>query len=119
MGATAEVFSLALPRSRSLPGTPLRPPDSNNSSGTVAVTIDEKFFDSLLGTIFQKLGPPQLKLSQLQPQTPWQPAAFEAQCDNVVVLNPDADNVKTRGQFAGGKIIPPLAFTGTYPLLTQ
>jgi len=85
----------------------------------VTVTVDEKFFDSLLGTIFQKLGPPQLKLSQIQRQTPWQPAVFEGQCDNVVVLNPDGGNVKTSVQFAGGKINAPLAFTGSYRILTQ
>src|SRR5436305_10518601 len=37
---------------------------------TCALPIfDEKFFDSLLGTIFSKLGPPQLKLSQNQSQS--------------------------------------------------
>jgi hypothetical protein len=120
LGAVGTAYFLGMPRARSLPGVPLKPPDPNAlTTGTVTVTIDEKFFDSLLGTIFQKLGPPQLKLSQLQPQTPWQPAAFEAQCDNVVVLNPEGDNVKTRVQFAGGKIIAPLAFTGSYRILTQ
>jgi len=52
-------------------------------------------------------------------QTPLQPAAVEAQCDNVVVLNPEGNNVRTRVQFAGGKIIAPLAFTGSYRILTQ
>jgi hypothetical protein len=103
-----------------LPGTPLKPPDpSAVTTGTVTVTIDEKFFGSLLGTIFQKLGPPQLKLSQIQSLAPMQPAAFQAQCDNVVVLNPEGNNVKTSVQFAGGKITAPLAFTGSYRILTQ
>ena len=65
VGALATAYFLGAPRSRNLPGTPLRPPDNSvDTSGTVAVTIDEKFFDSLLGTIFTKLGPPQLKLSR-------------------------------------------------------
>jgi hypothetical protein len=120
LGAVATAYFLGAPRARSLPGEALRPPDPNaGTSGTVSVTVDEKFFDSLLGTIFRQLGPPQLKLSQRQPQTPLLPAVFEAQCDNVVVLNPEGGNVKTRVQFAGGKIIAPLAFTGSYRILTQ
>lgn len=120
LGALATAYFLGAPRSRSLPGAPLRPPDPNaGTSGTVTVTVDEKFFDSLLSTIFRQLGPPQLKLSQSQLQTPLQPAIFEAQCDNVVVLNPEGGNVKTRVQFAGGKIIAPLAFTGSYRILTK
>jgi hypothetical protein len=120
LGAVATAYFLGVPRARTLPGTPLKPPDPNAATtGTVTVTIDEKFFDSLLGTIFQQLGPPRLKLSQLQPQAPIQPAAFEAECDNVVVLNSEGNNVKTRVQFAGGKIIAPLAFTGSYRILSQ
>lgn len=120
LGAIATAYFLGAPRARTLPGVALKPPDPNAvTTGTVTVTIDEKFFGSLLGTIFQKLGPPQLKLSQIQPLAPMQPVAFEAQCDNVVVLNPEGGNVKTGVQFAGGKITAPLAFTGSYRVLTQ
>jgi len=67
VGGLATVYFLGSPHTRGLPGTPLRPPDaSGNTAGTVTVTIDEKFFDSLMGTIFSKLGPPQLKRSQNQ-----------------------------------------------------
>jgi hypothetical protein len=120
LGAIATAYFLGAPRARTLPGVALKPPAPNEmTTGTVTVTIDEKFFGSLLGTIFQKLGPPQLKLSQIQPLAPIQPAAFQAQCDNVVVLNPEGGNVKTSVQFAGGKITAPLAFTGSYRILTQ
>lgn len=47
------------------------------------------------------------------------PAAFQADCDNVVVLNPEGGNVKTGVRFTGGKIIAPLAFTGSYRILTK
>src|SRR5207244_13348962 len=53
VGVLATVYFLGSPRTRGLPGTPLRPPDaSGDTTGTVPVTIDETFFDSLLGTIF-------------------------------------------------------------------
>ena len=120
LGALATAYFLGAPRGRALPGVPLKPPDRNaDTSGTVAVTIEEKFFDSLLGTIFDKLGPPQLKLSQLEPQSAIQPASFQASCNNIVVLNSERGNTKTGVRFTGGKIVAPLAFSGSYSVLTR
>lgn len=100
-----------------LPGTALRPPDANTgTTGSVSVAIDEKFFDALLGTIFQQLGPPQLKLSQVG-SSPFQSAAFQEACNNVVILNQQSGDVKTSVRFTGGKIVAPLAFTGSYSVL--
>src|SRR5438309_6517416 len=124
LGAIATAYFLGAPKGQALPGVPLRPPDaSGDTSGTVAVTVDEKFFDSLLNTIFRQLGPPQLKLSQNQNQNqdqlPLQPAAFQSSCSDVLVLNPEGSNVKTGVRFTGGKITAPLAFTGSYSVLTK
>ena len=48
IGALAVLYFLGRPRTGSLPGTALRPPDAaSSSSGTVTVTIDEKFFAGL------------------------------------------------------------------------
>ena len=104
---------------RSLPGTPLKPPDATtNASPTVAVNIDEKFFDGLLGTIYQKLGPPTLKLSQSSTGPVIQPAVFQGgECPSVLQLNQEGDNVKTGVRFTGGKITAPLAFTGSYSVV--
>jgi len=120
LGALATAYFLGAPRGRALPGVPLKPPDRNaDTSGTVAVTIEEKFFDSLLGTIFDKLGPPQLKLSRLEPQSAIQPASFQASCNDTVVLNPESGNTKTRVRFTGGNIVAPLVFSGSYRILTR
>ena len=120
LGALATAYFLGAPRGRALPGVPLKPPDrSADTSGTVAVTIEEEFFDSLLGTIFNKLGPPQLRLSQLEPQSGIQPASFQASCSDTVVLNPESGNTKTGVRFTGGKIVAPLAFSGSYSVLTR
>jgi hypothetical protein len=120
LGALATAYFLGSPRSRNLPGIPLKPPDrSGDTSGTVSVTIDEKFFDSLLGTIFTKLGPPQLKLSAAPPQELIRPAVFQGSCSDVVVLNPEAGEVKTSVRFTGGKIVAPLAFSGSYSVMAQ
>jgi hypothetical protein len=120
VGMLGTIFFLGSPRKSALPGTPLKPPDrSGDTSGTVTVSIDEKFFDSLLGTIFTKLGPPQLKLSQDQSSSLIQPAAFQGGCNSVVVLNSESGDVKTGVRFTGGKIVAPLAFSGSYNLLAQ
>jgi hypothetical protein len=119
IGIVATLYFLGPSRPGQLSGVAVRPPDANTSnSGTVTVSIDEKFFDSLLGTIFQKLGSPQLKLAQLDPSSPFQAAIFQtAPCNNVVVLNPESGNTKTAVRFTGGKITSPLAFNGSYSLL--
>ena len=46
LGALVTAYFLGAPRVRSMPGVPLKPPNrSGDNSGTVSVTIDEKFFD--------------------------------------------------------------------------
>jgi hypothetical protein len=118
LGALGTAYFLGAPRGRAMPGVPVGPPDrSGDTSGTVTVTVDEKFFDSVLGTIFHQLGPPQLQLSQNQPQPP--PAASPNSCSDVLVLNPEGGNVKTGVRFTGGKITASLAFTGSYSILTR
>ncbi len=118
VGVVATAYFFGAHRARNLPGNPIRPPDrSADTSGTVTVTVDEKFFDSLLGTVFQKLGPPQLKLSQTKSAPPMQPAVFQAACSNVVELVLDGSNVKTGVRFTGGKITAPIAFRGSYSIL--
>src|SRR4051794_6984066 len=103
---------------RTLPGTPLKPPDQTTQpTTTVSVSVDEKFFNTLLNTIYQKLGPPQLKLSQLNDNSVMRPAVFQGGCNDVLVLDQHGDNVTTAVHFSGGKITAPLAFTGTYSVM--
>src|SRR4030095_16052717 len=73
----------------------------------------------LLGTIFTKLGPPQLKLSAAPQQELIRPAVFQGSCSDIVVLNQSAGDVKTSVRFTGGKIVAPLAFSGSYSILAQ
>lgn len=117
VGVAATAYFLGSAR-RSLPGTPLKPPDkSADTSAIVAVTIDEKFFDALLSTIYLKLGAPQLKLSEGPKDSLMQPAVFQNTCNDVLTLNQEGDNVKTAVHFTGGKITAPLAFNGSYSVV--
>jgi hypothetical protein len=117
VGVVGTVYFFGRPGRSSLQGALLRPPDANAVSGSVTVTLEEKFFDALLGTIFQQLGPPQLKLGQIPAEPAIQPIAFQEACNNVVVLNAEGGGVKTGVRFTGGKIVAPLAFTGSYNVL--
>src|ERR1044071_7560841 len=100
IGAVGVMLFLGWSGRHRLPGTALRPPDANTTNaGTVTVAIDEKFFDALLGTIFQQLGPPQLKLGQIQSEPRMQPAMFQNACNNVVVVNEQSGDVKTSVRF--------------------
>jgi hypothetical protein len=121
LGTIGTAYFLGAPRGRAMPGVPVGSPANSggDTSGTVTVTVDEKFFDSVLGTIFRQLGPPQLQLSPTQPQPQPSPAASQNSCSDVLVLNPEGDNVKTGVRFTGGKITAPLAFTGSYNVLTR
>ena len=62
---------------------------------------------------------PQLKLAQTSNDVPIRTAVFQSSCANTVVLNAEGSNVKTGVRFTGGKIIAPLAFSGSYSILTN
>ena len=86
------------------------------------VSMSESFFDQLLATVFRDLGPPTFNLAGTNPgqeSAVFSRAAFQGGCNNSVTLAPDANNVKTRVQFAGGKIAAPLVFSGNYNFLGQ
>src|SRR5258708_13501831 len=46
------------------------------------------------------------------------PAASQTACRNTLELVPDGSNVKTGVKFTGGKITAPIAFRGSYSILT-
>jgi len=120
-GAAVAVFLLGAPRAKSIPGTRVRAPDSaGDASGTVVITLGNDFFAELLGTMFRDLGAPSFQLSgaRLQPEfANLERAGFQGGCTNTVTLAAEGSNVKTQVQFSGGKILAPLAFSGSYDLL--
>ncbi len=121
VGGVLAIFLLGTPRMRSVPGKPIGPPDPGGSpAGTAQIVLDDKFFDVLLGTVFNGLGPPQFQLSQMTQQeglATITPAAFQGNCTNTLTLAAEGNNVKTGVRFASGKITAPLAFSGSYNLL--
>jgi hypothetical protein len=116
------LFFTGAPRAKALPGTPIGPPDpSGPPPGTAVVTLDERFLDAVLGAIFRDLNAPsfplQLTSANLpanKSDNPFALAAFQGGCENKVVLVPEGSGVKTGVRFTGGKVMAPLAFTGSY-----
>jgi hypothetical protein len=105
-GAGAYLLFVGTPRTGTLKGQPLRAPDAGGPPpGTAVVELDEQFFGALLDSIFRDLNKPAFP-----------PAAAEG-CQNQVVIEPGAGDVKTGVLMRDGKVIVPLAFSGTYNML--
>lgn len=105
-GAGAYFLFVGTPRTGTLKGQPVRAPDAGGPPpGTAVVELDEQFFGALLDSIFRDLNKPAFP-----------PAAGEG-CQNQVIVEPNAGDVKTGVLMRDGKVIVPLAFSGTYNLL--
>lgn len=121
IGGAAAVFLLGVPSAKAIPGTAVQaPPTGGDPPGTVVVSISDTFLDELLGTVFRDLGPPTFNLAgTAAPRGSFNinQAAFQSACTNSVTLAAEGNNVKTRVQFAAGKISAPLVFSGNYNFL--
>jgi hypothetical protein len=127
-GALVFFLFVGAPRAKPLPGSVVKPPEQGGDPpGTALVTLDEKFFDALLATIFRDLGAPSfpLQFTSLRGQGAgggvgdggsevYSLAAFQGGCANSVVIAPEDSNVKTGVRLTEGKILAPLAFSGSY-----
>src|SRR5256885_2903662 len=122
VGAVLMLFFMGAPRAKQMPGAPVQPPDAGGDApGTAIVRIDENFFNTILGTIFKDAGAPAfpLKLASLKngsqgDQMTMRYALFQSDCNDTVVLAQEGSGVKTVVRFADGKIVAPLAFSGSY-----
>lgn len=119
------LFFTGAPRATALPGSPVKPPDQGGSPpGTAVVMLDERFFDAVLQPIFRDMNAPSfpLKLVSLDNQADgsagaFRFAAFQGGCEDKIVLIPEGSGVKTGVRFTGGKMVAPLAFTGSYSVM--
>jgi hypothetical protein len=122
LGAGGAIYFLGVPRAaHALPGTVIQPPNpAGDAAGTAVVVLDEKLFSDVLGGIFRDLNSPSFQIARSGPlatDASMRFAVFEGGCTNTVTLLAEAGAVKTRVQFAGGRISLPLAFSGSYNLL--
>ena len=105
-GAGAYFLFVGAPRTGTVKGVAVRAPDPGGPPpGTAVVELDEQFFGALLDSIFRDLNKPTLP-----------PQAGEG-CANQVVVEPSAGDVKTGVLMRDGRVIVPLAFSGSYNLM--
>lgn len=120
-GLLALYFVVGAPGAKRPPGSTVKAPEpGGDAPGTVLVTLDEKFFDALLGSIFRDIGPPTFHLSMGE-RTPdgaanLRYAVLQNGCTNSVTIAAEDSNAKTGVRFTNGKIMAPLAFSGSYNL---
>jgi len=121
IGVLLVLFLIGSPKAKPLPGVAVKAPEpGGDPPGTAVVMLDEKFFDSVLGTIFRDLGSPSFPLQltsgheSLGDSTSRMiPAAFENQCQDQVTITNEGSDKKTEVHFTGGKISAVLPFNGS------
>ena len=133
LGGVLTYFLLVgAPRMEKPPGQPVRAPDAGaQPAGTAVLSLDENFFNTLLGTLFAEVGTPSFNLSAGNTVGPsWvSPASagavryVEAQagggCPGRVTIVGERGGTRTGVRLQAGEITSPLAFQGSYavPLL--
>jgi len=126
LGVALVLFILGAPRAKPLPGVAVKAPDAGGDPpGTAIITLDEKFFDVLLASIFRDLGPPSIPLELTSDERGTMTdsnakvlhAAMQDQCPDIVVITNEGSNVKTGVRFTDGRIVAPLAFNGSKNIL--
>lgn len=125
IGALLVFFLLVgAPTASRLPGAPVKPPEpGGDPPGTALVVLDEKFFDAVLTTIFRDMNAPSFPL-QLTKNVEgvdsgggparYELTSFQGECPSAVTLLPEGSNVKTGVRIENGKVMAPLAFSGSY-----
>jgi hypothetical protein len=107
-GAGAYFLFVGAPHARLAKGEVVRAPDAAGPPpGTAVVELDERFFNTLLSSIFKDLGKPAF------------PPKASAGCQNQVVIEPSAEGTETSVMLQNNQVTVPLAFSGGYdvPLL--
>lgn len=87
----------------------------------LSISLNEAFFDSLLDAVFQNAGPIEFAIAENRdPRSVKSPAgnAFTsrsgAPCKEVIQLTRENNGVRTAVRFRDGKVLAPLAFSGSY-----
>ncbi|MDT7543000.1 MAG: hypothetical protein QOE33_2904 [Acidobacteriota bacterium] len=116
-------FLVGAPRAKQLQlgAHAVQSPDAaGDPPGTLVITLDEKFFDTFLGTIFHDLNPPSFKLGEYRRDAPDEFGALQfvnAQdggCQGQITITQEGSGARTSVSLQNGQINAPLAFSGAY-----
>jgi hypothetical protein len=120
LGGGVAMFFMGAPSAVLVSGAAVKPPDQGGSPpATIVLSVEESFIDAVLAATFSGLGTPTFNLSQVNRQSTDQitPALFQGGCSNSITLLAEGSGVKTGVQFREGKVLAPMAFTGSYNLV--
>lgn len=126
-GALVFFYFGGAPRASKLPGTAIQAPDPNAAAqATATISLNQQFFDTILGTIFRDMNAPAFPLNltgQNYPASEFtaQKIAFQENggCAGKITMLPEGSGVKSNVRLEDGKINAPLAFTGSTAVFGQ
>ncbi|MER3427362.1 MAG: hypothetical protein C4334_04550 [Pyrinomonas sp.] len=110
-GGAVYFLFVGLPRAQSLPGEPLRAPEADGAATTAVITLDERFFNSVIETIFREVGEPSFRLALNGVMIS---RTQDAGCPSQVTITPEQNGARTFVRLTDGRINAPLAFAGNY-----
>ena len=90
-----------------------KPASSPVRTGDATVALSEQFFNSFLEAIFDNLKPPSTPLAITASDKNRTDESVQT-CPSVLTLQREHDNVKTAVKFEQGRMVAPLAFSGSY-----
>ncbi len=127
-GALVFFYFGGAPRASELPGAAIQAPDPNApAQATATISINQQFFDTVLGTIFRDMNAPAFPLN-LTGQNAVESNDFKAEkvafqqggeCAGKITLLPEGSGVKSSVRLEDSKINAPLAFTGSTAVFGQ
>jgi hypothetical protein len=83
----------------------------------VSITLNEQFFDALLETIFKNFKPVDFSIAKNESKkVKFENAAYRKsdKCNEVIRLEREVAGVRTAVRFRDGRVLAPLAFSGSY-----
>lgn len=110
-GIAVYFLFVGLPRAQPLPGEPLRAPEAGEAATAAIITLDERFFNSVIETIFREVGEPSFRLAARGATIS---RVQDAGCPSQVTITPEQNGARTFVRLAEGRINAPLAFAGNY-----
>jgi hypothetical protein len=85
----------------------------NSQTGEVTLKLNEQFFNSFLEAIFENLKPPAMPLVITASDKNRSDESAKI-CPSVITMQRENGGVKTAVKFEQGKMVAPLAFSGSY-----
>jgi hypothetical protein len=92
-------------------------PASPPQRADISVTLNEQFFDAFLETVFKNFKPVDFSIAKNKSgEVKFENASYRksGKCDEVIRLEKEIAGVRTAVRFRDGRVMAPLAFSGSY-----